>query len=441
MKWSIPALAVLLMPTPAAAIQQRESDVLLPAVSTAKCIITNYWYSTKRPISSPFSLPAATAAQRSAQLELLEWRYFNYAVKAGRVSAPVDGRPVDDTYADCWAGGISRPSDEVALFDPPEGWAKVPERVTRIGYCHGIGDDNLYISNLFEIEYIERYSREDSEQIRSINEEWEKKFRLLRSHYFQSKCEFSANPGWVLTHREFFKNSILIGDWRPAAALSASAAMPARTSPKAPPASTKAAASPPPTGVAPASRPLPATTPAQTPPTPVKPAPPPTVEPTTASGPLPAKASPKALPTRSTRPPPPTIEPLPPRPDPQEEVLTWKEGVVLCSKPTVASATSTCHGPLQTVDGVLGKPSGTIAVNQACGNNKGARELGTAGVYLAFGCGYGTHPEDVKGRHPGNRDVPAMLGVDFVSGRGQFHCKRRADAYCRITSPTGTGWK
>jgi len=146
-----------------------------------------------------------------------------------------------------------------------------------------------------------------------------------------------------------------------------------------------------------------------------------------ALGPLAAAPRPTPAPT-----PTPTPRPTPSAtPNPQDEVLAWREGVVLCQAPRQGTGDYTCVGPLQTTYGAMGKPSGTIAVNQACGISSGARDLGVAGIYRAFGCGYGTHPEDLTGRYPGNRDVPRFMGVDFVNGRATYRCKRRVSAYCK----------
>ena len=104
--------------------------------------------------------------------------------------------------------------------------------------------------------------------------------------------------------------------------------------------------------------------------------------------------------------------------------VAWKEGVVLCEPAKAPSRNATCHGPLQTTWGTLGEPSGRLALQQACGGNTPVRELGQAGGFLAFGCGWGTHPNKPSS------DIPARYGVGYVPGRRTFYCSPKQSTVC-----------
>lgn len=103
--------------------------------------------------------------------------------------------------------------------------------------------------------------------------------------------------------------------------------------------------------------------------------------------------------------------------------VAWKEGVVLCEPPKSGKGEWSCHGPLQTTYGVPDKPSGAIAVRQACGGGT-IRELGQAGGFRTYGCGFGTSPLNAPSRDPATR-----FGV-FVPGRGSFTCPRNQPGVC-----------
>ncbi|WP_157073573.1 hypothetical protein [Sphingomonas soli] len=109
--------------------------------------------------------------------------------------------------------------------------------------------------------------------------------------------------------------------------------------------------------------------------------------------------------------------------------VEWKEGVVLCEPAKAPSRSATCHGPLQTTWGTLGEPSGKIALQQACGGDTPVRELGQAGGFLAFGCGWGIHPDKTSS------DMGLRHEVSFIPGRGTFYCSRKQTTVC--TSNTG----
>lgn len=111
--------------------------------------------------------------------------------------------------------------------------------------------------------------------------------------------------------------------------------------------------------------------------------------------------------------------------------IAYREGVVLCKQ--VAKKNWRCEGPLQMTysDGELDAPFGIGALKMACGTSKRVpRKIGMVGDYMAFGCGYGIHPHANMRDYPGNRDVQAMLGVDYIPDLGTFHCKPSVAAYC-----------
>jgi hypothetical protein len=108
--------------------------------------------------------------------------------------------------------------------------------------------------------------------------------------------------------------------------------------------------------------------------------------------------------------------------------VEFKEGVVLCDRPNPRSKEWRCRGPLQLTYGEIDRPSGNVALDQACGSGKSIRDLGMTGGFRAFGCGFGIHP--TARDYPGNLDIPAMLGV-YVSSRATFRCPRSRLAYCR----------
>lgn len=112
-----------------------------------------------------------------------------------------------------------------------------------------------------------------------------------------------------------------------------------------------------------------------------------------------------------------------------EERVAFKEGVVLCNQPNPAVASFSCKGPLQNVSTRLDVPEATVALGQACGSDRSIRDLGMVKGFRAFGCGFGIHP--TARDYPGNTDVPAQLGVDFVPGRGAYFCPKSKLAYCR----------
>lgn len=114
---------------------------------------------------------------------------------------------------------------------------------------------------------------------------------------------------------------------------------------------------------------------------------------------------------------------------PDEERVEFKEGIVLCNQPNPSLASFSCKGPLQNVSTKLDVPEATVALGQACGSDRSIRDLGMVKGFRAFGCGFGIHP--TARDYPGNTDVPAQLGVDYIPGRGAYFCPKSKLAYCR----------
>lgn len=109
--------------------------------------------------------------------------------------------------------------------------------------------------------------------------------------------------------------------------------------------------------------------------------------------------------------------------------VAYREGITLCAPPKNGGKAWLCRGPLQNMSGVLDTQSGNVAVRQACGGNN-FRDLGMVAGYRAYGCGFGIHPTDRE--YPGNRDIPASLGVNHVPGRDIFYCNPTQKlAYCK----------
>jgi hypothetical protein len=113
----------------------------------------------------------------------------------------------------------------------------------------------------------------------------------------------------------------------------------------------------------------------------------------------------------------------------RDEVVAFKEGVVLCERMSAESREWRCYGPLQTTIAALDSDSAKVPLGQACGSDRSIRELGVVSGYRAYGCGFGIHP--TAHDYPGNIDVPARLGIGYVPGRVEFHCPKSKLAYCR----------
>lgn len=105
--------------------------------------------------------------------------------------------------------------------------------------------------------------------------------------------------------------------------------------------------------------------------------------------------------------------------------VAFKEGVVVCEKQR--ERYYRCVGPLQVTYSDLVTPAGMTSLGQACGASS-TRDLGMAGGYRIFGCGFGIHP--TLRDYPGNRDVPAEYGL-YIANRATFYCPKTTDAYCR----------
>lgn len=112
----------------------------------------------------------------------------------------------------------------------------------------------------------------------------------------------------------------------------------------------------------------------------------------------------------------------------QEEAnrpVAFKEGIVVCEKKR--ENYYRCEGPLQVTYSDLVSPSGLTSLGQACGART-TRDMGMAGGFRIFGCGFGIHP--TLRDYPGNRDVPAEYGL-YIADRATFYCPRSTSAYCR----------
>jgi hypothetical protein len=107
-------------------------------------------------------------------------------------------------------------------------------------------------------------------------------------------------------------------------------------------------------------------------------------------------------------------------------MVRWKERVLLCAPPKSGSDDWLCHGLLQTTSCVPDKPSGTWAVQAACGGSSSdrIRELGQSSGYRIYGCGFGQHPDQTP-----NRDPAHLLNV-FVPGRATFSCPKKQTTAC-----------
>lgn len=115
--------------------------------------------------------------------------------------------------------------------------------------------------------------------------------------------------------------------------------------------------------------------------------------------------------------------------NPEEERVTFREGVVLCRQLSPTAKSFSCQGPLQNVSTPLDSPGMQTALGQACGSGLSIRDLGMVAGYRAFGCGFGIHP--TARDYPGNTDVPAKLGIETIPGRASYICAKSKLAYCR----------
>ncbi|MES2754983.1 MAG: hypothetical protein V4659_09995 [Pseudomonadota bacterium] len=115
----------------------------------------------------------------------------------------------------------------------------------------------------------------------------------------------------------------------------------------------------------------------------------------------------------------------------QNELIEWREGMVLCAPAKAPSRNSACHGPLQTTYGTLNEQSGNVALSQACGVSfDQVREAGQSGGYIVYGCGFGIHPSATMRNVPMHGDPAARLGVGYVDGR-TYRCPRKQTNICR----------
>ena len=108
--------------------------------------------------------------------------------------------------------------------------------------------------------------------------------------------------------------------------------------------------------------------------------------------------------------------------------VAFKEGVVICQQQGSRDYWR-CDGPLQVTYAAFGQANWRTNIGQACGGGT-INDFGTVSGYRAFGCGFGIHPSATMRDYPGNRDVPAALGL-YIPDRGTFYCPTTASAYCR----------
>lgn len=86
----------------------------------------------------------------------------------------------------------------------------------------------------------------------------------------------------------------------------------------------------------------------------------------------------------------------------------------------------TCYGGLQTMTAKLDTPGAAGPLRQACGSDDAPRELGIAGGYRTFGCGFGL-PNGGIGAYS---DPARRLGVNYIPGRIIFRCPRSQTNAC-----------
>ena len=108
--------------------------------------------------------------------------------------------------------------------------------------------------------------------------------------------------------------------------------------------------------------------------------------------------------------------------------VAYKEGVVVCQQQGSRDYWR-CDGPLQITYAAFGQSNWRTNIGQACGGST-INDLGMVSGYRAFGCGFGIHPSANMRGYPGNRDVPAALGL-YIPDRGTFYCPTTTSAYCR----------
>ena len=107
--------------------------------------------------------------------------------------------------------------------------------------------------------------------------------------------------------------------------------------------------------------------------------------------------------------------------------VAFKEGIVVCTKQK--ENYYRCEGPLQVTYSDLVSANGRTNLGDACGTSRTPpRDMGMAGGFRIFGCGFGIHP--TLRDYPGNRDVPAEYGL-YIADRATFYCPRSTSAYCR----------
>lgn len=106
----------------------------------------------------------------------------------------------------------------------------------------------------------------------------------------------------------------------------------------------------------------------------------------------------------------------------QNAPVDWPEAVTLCelTGDQARFGNWRCTGSLQWTYVNFDRPNWEATLLMTCSGKGPVRNLGVAGVYRAYGCGYGV-------RKGGESGIPARFGV-FVGDRAIFRCPRSASS-------------
>lgn len=104
----------------------------------------------------------------------------------------------------------------------------------------------------------------------------------------------------------------------------------------------------------------------------------------------------------------------------QNALVDFPESVTLCERSGEQARFGNwrCTGSLQWTYVNFERDNWEAQLHQTCGGNAPMRDLGVAGLYRAFGCGFGIP-------RGGDADIPARFGV-FVGDRALYRCPRTA---------------
>ena len=116
-----------------------------------------------------------------------------------------------------------------------------------------------------------------------------------------------------------------------------------------------------------------------------------------------------------------------------ETPVEWREGVVVCdpNTPQHKFGNWRCTGPLQMTYAKLDTPQAAVPLGQACGSDRGIRDLGMANGYRLFGCGFGIHPSANMRDVPLHGDPASRMGIGYVADRAIFRCPPKQTNVCR----------